>query len=83
VYGSREVPRAMIKNDAVARQISDLMIEISGRLDASIVTVEENCSSEEFKIYRRAVGSILGEILLEVMNPLYKEHPSLKPPGFE
>jgi hypothetical protein len=32
-------------------------------------------------IYRRAVGKIMGEVLLEVLNPLYAKHPTLKPPG--
>jgi hypothetical protein len=73
----------MIKDMAVARQVSDLMVEISGRLNNSIVTVEEKCPSEEFEAYRRAVGAIMGEILLEVMNPLYKEHPTLKPSGLD
>jgi hypothetical protein len=70
----------MIRNTAVARQISELMIEVSGRLDSSIVKVKTQCSSEEFEAYKRAVGRILGEVLLEVLNPLYAEHPSLKPP---
>jgi hypothetical protein len=72
----------MIKEIEVARQISEMMIEISGRMDRSIVTVKERCSPEEFEIYRRAVGRILGE-MLEVLNPLYAEHPSLKPPQME
>jgi len=55
------------------------MIEFSGRLDGSIATVREQCSPEEFAAYRRAVGRIMGEMLLEVLNPLYAEHPSLKP----
>jgi hypothetical protein len=73
----------MIRDAAVARRISDLMIEISGRLDTSIANVRDQCSSEEFQAYRRAVGGILGEILLEVLNPLYAEHPALKPPEMD
>jgi len=69
----------MIKDALVAQQISDLMIEFGSRLDISIATVQEKCSSEEFTVYRRAVGRIMGEMLLEVMNPLYAQHPSLKP----
>jgi hypothetical protein len=64
----------MIRNAAVARQISDLMVEFQGRLNSSIITVEEKCSSQEFKDYRLAVGKIMGEMLLEVMNPLYVKH---------
>jgi hypothetical protein len=55
------------------------MIEFRGCLDGSTATVRGRCSSEEFAAYRRAVGRIMGEILLEVLNPLYAEHPSLKP----
>jgi hypothetical protein len=69
----------MIRDALVAKQISDLMVEFQSRLDSSIVTVEEKCSSEEFDAYRRAVGKIMGEMLLEVLNPLYVEHPLLKP----
>ena len=73
----------MIRDAEVARQISDLMTEFGSRLDSSIITVKEKCSSEEFKDYRRAVGKILGAMLVDVMNPLYAEHPSLKPPQME
>jgi hypothetical protein len=69
----------VIKNQLIARQVSDLMIEFSARLDGSILTVQEQCSPEEFKVYRLAVAKVLGEVLLEVLNPLYAEHPDLKP----
>jgi hypothetical protein len=81
MHGSRGVP-LMIRDPALARQISDLMIDIGGRLDRSVQTVKEQCSPQEFEIYRRAVGGIMGE-MLEVLNPLYEEHPSLKPPQME
>jgi hypothetical protein len=48
-------------------------------LNASLLQTQGRCSEEEFSRYRRAVGAILGEILLEVMNPLYARHPNLKP----
>lgn len=59
------------------------MIEFSVRIDRSILTVQENCSPEEFKTYRLAAAKVLGEMLLEVMNPLYAEHPDLKPSGLD
>jgi len=59
-----------------------MMIEVPVVLDSSIITVKARCSSEEFEAYsvRRP---ILGEVLLEVLNPLYAEHPSLKPPQMD
>ena len=43
----------------------------------------EQCSPEEFKSYRLAVAKIMAEMLLEVMDPLYAQHPSIKPPELE
>jgi hypothetical protein len=73
----------MIRDARIAKEISDLMIEFSGRLDGSIATVRDQCSPEEFAAYRCAVGRIMGEMLLEVLNPLYAEHPLLKPAEME
>jgi hypothetical protein len=73
----------LIKDPSIARQISDLMIEFGARIDQSIVTVQDQCSPEELKMYRLAAAKVLAEMLLEVMNPLYAEHPDLKPPGLE
>ena len=71
---------AVIADETAAKSISDLMLDIGRRLDQSLVNIKASTSEEEFRIYRRAVGAILGEILLGVLNPLYARHPSLKPP---
>lgn len=73
----------MLTNPDIAKQISELMLDISGRLDESVAIVNKSCSSAEDSVYRRAVGRILAKILIEILNPLYKEHPALKPPGME
>jgi hypothetical protein len=73
----------MIRDARIAKQVSDLMIEFSVRLDGSIAEVRDRCSPEEFTAYRLAVGRIMGEMLLETLNPLYAEHPSLKPTRME
>ena len=73
----------MIKDPSIARQISDLMLEFSERINESILTVQEQCSPGEFKAYILAASKVLGEVLLEVMNPLYAEHPGIKPPGLD
>lgn len=67
----------------VAHQISSLMLEYFARLNASVQVVQERCSEEEFKDYRRAIGLILGEMTTEVMMPLYRKHPELEPPEFK
>lgn len=69
----------MIERKEVAKEISDLMLEMGRKLDASVALVQERCGAREFDAYRRAVGRIMGEMLLQVMNPLYQRHPELKP----
>jgi hypothetical protein len=66
----------------VAKDICTLLLDISQKLDDSLAKVRETSSTQDFERYRRAVGKILGEILLEGLNPLFKEHPELKPPGW-
>jgi hypothetical protein len=73
----------MISNPVIARQISNLMLEISTKIDESIALVQTNCPVEEFHAYRRAAGRVMGEALLAILNPLYEKHSFLKPPGFE
>ena len=68
---------------AVARQISELMLEYYAKLDASVQLVRDRCSKEEFKKYREAIGLIMGYMTTEVMMPLYKKNPDLEPPGFK
>jgi hypothetical protein len=63
----------------IASQISSLMLEYGAKLDDSIGLVMETCSEEESKAYRAAVGNIMGSMLLDIMKPIYREHPDLKP----
>jgi len=69
----------MIKNKDVAEKISLLMLEFGSRIDESLSVVKQQCGDEEFANYRKAVGKVIGEMLISVMNPIYKEHPDLKP----
>ena len=67
----------------IAREISSLMLEFYAKLNASLKLVQQRCSEDEFKEYRRAIGLVMGEMTTEVLMPLYKEHPDLEPPEFK
>ena len=67
----------------VAEAINKLMLEYGAQLDASVRLVMDSCSPSEFEAYRGAVGQIMGTMLLDVMNPIYREHPDLKPPQLD
>jgi hypothetical protein len=69
----------MISDEEIAKNVSDLMLEFAARLNASTAVVRDRCPTEEFHKYRRAVGQVMGDMLLEIMNPIYQRHPKLKP----
>ena len=67
-------------NREIAKMIVDLMLRQGRELDDSVRAVQSSEGAEEFNRYRLAVGRIMGEMLLEVMNPIFDEYPDLKPP---
>ena len=73
----------MISYPTVARNLSELLLDFSKRLDESVFLVQQNCPAEEFKAYRLAIGKILAEVLLEALNQLYAKHPNIKPQGLD
>jgi hypothetical protein len=69
----------MISNASVAKQINELMLDLFRRIDESVATVKEQCPPEEAVAYQKAVGRVAGPIVMDVLEPLYKQNPSLKP----
>lgn len=59
----------MIQDELLARQVSDLILEHGSRLDASVVAMQYLLSEDEFIKCRRAIGRVMGAMLLDVMNP--------------
>jgi hypothetical protein len=62
-----------------AKFVCDLMLECGRKLDQSLVQVKDACSTEEYETYRRTVGALMGTMFLDVMRPIYAEHPELEP----
>lgn len=71
----------MFEKACVAAEIGAVILNVSKELNDSIFLLEGKCSERELKIYRRAVGSVLGEIYTEILSPMYRAHPSLAPEG--
>jgi hypothetical protein len=40
----------------------------------------DTCSDKEFKKYRIAVGTIMADLYLKVMQPIHQRYPDLEPP---
>lgn len=66
-------------NHQTAKQIVDLMVEFGSRLNESVAIVETNCARDEFELYRLNIGKLMGGMLIDILNPILKEHPNLKP----
>lgn len=76
-------PQGVEMNKDVAETINRLMLEFGAKLDGSVKLVMDSGSAEEFETYRMAVAQIMGTMLVDIMNPIYREHPELKPPELE
>jgi len=66
--------------NTTAKAISELMVSMGERLNESVRLVQATEDDCEFKRYRDSVSKLMTVMLLEIMNPLYAEHPELKPP---
>lgn len=72
---------AAIKNPEVARKVSELLQRTFDELGASMIEVNHSCSEEEAP-YRDKIGDLFYIITFKLLEPLYEEHPHLKPEGW-
>lgn len=66
-------------NRVMAERTSLLALKIGSELDEHLAQIKAECSIAEFEQYRLATGKVMGELLFGMMNPIYREHPDLKP----
>jgi len=57
------------------------MLDIGARLNETLRSIKEACPDEEFRKYRFGFANAMAAVFLEVLEPIFKEHPSLEPPG--
>lgn len=69
----------MIANEQLARVVSERVIEINRLLNDLAMVVVSQVPPEEARQFKQAIGAVSGELLLGIANPLYREHPGLKP----
>jgi len=66
-------------NRTSAEKLSVMMLRISGMLDDSIAFVRDAESKEDFELYRDQVSRTMASMHLDVLEQIWKEHPSLRP----
>jgi hypothetical protein len=74
--------RPIEMNREVASEVSTKLLEVQRQLNQTLLLIKENCEAEEFNRYRMAVANAMGTIFLELLNPIYEEHPHLAPPDY-
>ena len=73
----------MIENLETAKYVSELLLNINGQLNESIVKVKDHSPPNEFTAYRGCVGTLINSIFENILEPIYIKHPALKPPELE
>lgn len=70
----------MTADKDLAEKVSKKILEINHLMSEAIGMVVEHGSANEKSAFCEAAGVVLGEMLINIMNPLYRKHPDLKPP---
>ena len=70
----------MIRDDEVAKGALSLSENAHKLLMESLALVREKCTPEESKEFQGAMAQVLGRLFFLVIEPIYREHPSLAPP---
>jgi len=68
-----------IRDEAIAESALNLLNKGHSLLMDSLRLVEDKCSEQEYKEFQSAMAQVLGRLFFLVMEPIYREHPSLAP----
>jgi len=69
----------MLRDKETARAALKELESAHKLLMDSLSLVKTNCSREEYEAYRVGMSQILGRLFYLVMEPIYRQHPSLAP----
>jgi hypothetical protein len=71
-----------IPDPEAAKEVNQLVMEAWKQLDHSVAVVRETCKEDEVAEYLQKIGDILYLIVFKIQEPLYRQHPALKPAGW-
>lgn len=66
-------------NEDIAKQIVEVLVRQGSELNDLLILIRNNCDDAEFMRYRDAIGRIMGDMLIDLMNPIFEQYPELKP----
>jgi hypothetical protein len=60
-----------------ALQIKKRALLAVAELDAIVSDIRDHCSDEDFELIRRGAGLSIGKIIVELLEPIYAQHPEI------
>ena len=66
-----------------AKYVLKVFLSINDQMDDSIRAVESQTSPDEYTAFKRGVGHVMCEVFEQIVGPICKRHPSLRPPEIE
>jgi pyruvate/2-oxoacid:ferredoxin oxidoreductase beta subunit len=69
----------MITSVELATEISAAGERFVEKLSKCLIEAQSSCSPEEYEQFKKAVGSVVGTLELDMLWPLYRKHPGLEP----
>jgi hypothetical protein len=73
----------LFEDKETAQHILQLFLNLNDQMEDAILSVEPKTSPEEYKAFKRGVGYVIYEVFEKIIDPICKQHPSLKPPGMD
>lgn len=70
-------------NRTAAEKICATFENVTAQIYASVAEMQRLLPIADFSEYRRTAGKIMGEIFLEILQPIYNAHPELTPKGLQ
>jgi hypothetical protein len=66
-----------------AQKILELMVRHGAEQNQVLLDIQPLCSVEDFTKYKAMIGTSMGSMLLDVINPIVAMYPDLKPRQLE
>jgi hypothetical protein len=61
--------------------VANIAASYAAKLNEALAELRQECSAEEVRLYEKGVAQILESLRNEVLEPIYAEHPDLRPKG--
>lgn len=72
-----------VSDAEAAKIVSEKMNEAFHSIGDALVAVRERCSAEEADVFGSKCGDLFYEITFKVLEPLYAQHPALRPDNWD